>query len=63
VSEHATVKVGDYTIPLIGVPKDASQQRCEGCKENFHLSEITLDTNGNPMCPGCLKKQEDRPVT
>ena len=52
--KHATVKIGEFEIPLIGVPQDATQQKCEGCGKNFHLTEITLDADGKPKCPECL---------
>lgn len=53
--KHASVKLGEYTVPLIGIPVNATQQKCSGCGKEFHLSDITLDKNGNPFCPKCLK--------
>lgn len=54
--KHATVKIGEYTIPLIGIAESATQQKCSRCKCSFHLSEITLNENGKPLCKECLKK-------
>jgi len=52
--KHATVKVGEYTVPLIGVPEDATQQECETCGQSFHISEIELAANGKACCKRCL---------
>lgn len=40
MSKHAQVKVGDYIIPLIGVPKDAGLEECDLCHKYFPLWEI-----------------------
>jgi hypothetical protein len=61
--KHATVKVGGYTIPLIGVPVASTQQQCVGCKQSFHLTQITLDENGQPWCLWCLKQINQQPVS
>lgn len=55
-SIHATVKIGDYTIPLIGVDSSATQQKCCKCGQSFHLSDIVLDMLGNPVCHECAPK-------
>jgi len=31
-NKHAMVKVGEYEVPLIGIPKDATLEQCQGCK-------------------------------
>lgn len=54
--EHATVKIGEYEVPLIGVPKSATQETCTGCSQSFHLTEIALDARGEPKCPKCLEE-------
>lgn len=56
MKKHATVKIGEYTIPLIGIPESSTQQKCFGCGKSFHLSDIKLDKKGNPYCPECLPK-------
>jgi len=55
--KHATVKIGDFTVPLIGIKKDATQQECVKCKRSFHLSNIILDNKGEPHCKACIKKE------
>lgn len=56
MNKHATVKLGEYTVPLIGIPHDATQQKCKRCRKSFHLSEIILDEKGAPLCRQCLEK-------
>lgn len=53
---HATVKIGGHTIPLIGIRQDATEMMCDGCSREFHLSEITLHYSGRLfLCKSCLK--------
>jgi hypothetical protein len=53
--KHATVRLGEYTVPLIGVPEDATLETCDTCKKKFNLRVIVLDEHGVPKCPKCLK--------
>lgn len=39
---HATVKTRGYEVPLIGVPKDATQETCDDCGKSFHIQKIEL---------------------
>ena len=56
MAKHATVNLGEYTVPLIGIPQSATQQKCSKCGKSFHLSEIELDQNGRPLCKKCKEK-------
>ncbi len=53
-AKHATVKLGEYVVPLIGIPESSTQQECHRCKKSFNLTEITLDEKGRPHCKKCL---------
>jgi hypothetical protein len=54
MSVHATVKIGEYTIPLIGIPESATQMECEKCKQIFHITDVAL--NGSEfVCEKCNK--------
>lgn len=53
---HATVRIGEYTIPLIGIPESATVQKCSVCGRGFHLSDIELDGKGQPLCQQCKEK-------
>lgn len=55
---HATVRLGDYKVPLIGIPESATEEECNGCKKrNKHLSEVMLDEQGRFMCWSCRMKE------
>lgn len=56
MAKHATVKVGEYTVPLIGVPPTATTEKCSQCGEARHLSELSLDEHGHPVCATCRDK-------
>lgn len=53
-TEWATVPVGEYVVPLIGVPKEATQEKCSRCGAPLHLAETVLDEKGQPCCRSCL---------
>lgn len=50
-NKHATVKIGDYTIPLIGVPESASLEECDLCHDTFPLRVMVLSEAGQLLCP------------
>lgn len=53
---HATVRLGDYRVPLIGVNQSATEEKCDKCKRVFHLSEVKLD-HDRFMCWSCRMKE------
>jgi len=53
MGEHATVKVGGYEVPLIGVPVDATQQECSRCGKSVYILLAKLDYHGQPICLWC----------
>lgn len=52
---HATVRVGGYTLPLIGVPARATDERCDRCRKLFYILEVHF-TGRQFLCAGCLPK-------
>jgi hypothetical protein len=53
--QHAIVRLGDYNIPLIGIPFDACQQICDGCKQPFHILEVCVAADGKRcLCSICV---------
>lgn len=51
-TQHATVQRDGYTVPLIGIPNDATDSECSMCHDTFHITE--LEWNGTQMlCPKC----------
>jgi len=58
--DHALVKIGDMTIPLIGVPIDAGLEECDLCHDLFRLWDIVYNGTqflcfkcGPQFCPFC----------
>ena len=51
--EHATVKVGDMEIPLIGISKKETQDVCDFCGVYFHLQDLKLSFDGEFLCENC----------
>lgn len=59
MSQHATVPLGEYTVPLIGIPESATQEKCSRCGSICHLKDIVLDGKGHPCCQTCLNDETD----
>lgn len=52
--KHATVKIGDYDIPLIGIPPDATLEECDLCGYLFNLRQVQVSENGRQiLCDKC----------
>lgn len=54
--KHATVKHGEFEIPLIGIDAEAVQEKCDNCNKSVHLQEIMIDEFSHFLCKECLKK-------
>jgi hypothetical protein len=53
--KYADVKIGEYTIPLIGIPASASQEKCDQCRKPMPLREAIITQDGKRVvCAGCL---------
>lgn len=56
--KHATVKIGDYTIPLIGIGESATQDNCDKCGTLIHITELQFQADGvTLLCKKCGKKK------
>ncbi len=56
-SDHATVKINNMDIPLIGIPTMGSQETCDICGNNeVHIQDIEFD--GKFKCPDCKNTQK-----
>jgi hypothetical protein len=62
--KHASVRIDNWNIPLIGIPPSATIQACTKCGMDRHLQDVVLDHDGNPVCRNCLtdKKLGKKPV-
>jgi hypothetical protein len=55
--KHATVKIGEYTIPLIGIDPSATLERCDQCRKSKHLSAMKITMDGKRiLCVSCRYK-------
>ena len=59
MKKHAEVKMGEYTVPLIGVPVDATKETCSICHKEYHLTEVIF-VESNLVCNSCLKEKEKK---
>jgi len=65
MTKHATVQRDGYTVPLIGVPKKAVQDECDGCGKEFDIKLIKIYTVADKnrpdafrfYCPECAKER------
>jgi hypothetical protein len=54
-SKHAEIKLDGYTIPLIGIAPDATQQECELCHDIFQLQSLEL-VGTQMLCERCRRE-------
>lgn len=50
--DHAHVHVDGMDIPLIGIAKEQTDDRCEGCGQTFHIQTLTW-IGTHLLCPKC----------
>jgi len=55
--KHAEIQIGEYKVPLIGIPMSAVEYKCDSCKETFHIQELELNYGGNKFL--CIKCKID----
>lgn len=56
IMKHATVKIDNMEIPLIGIPKDSSDEICDRCHKSFHIQDIIL-TDSQFLCKVCMNEK------
>lgn len=49
--KHAYVKIDGFSVPMIGVPADATDGRCDNCGRSVHFQELVYD--GRFLCRTC----------
>ena len=57
MSNHATVQRDGYTVPLIGVPPEATTDHCDLCGDVFGLSQLEL-CGKQLLCERCRRTIE-----
>lgn len=52
MSKHAEVRIGEYTVPLIGINEEAVLEVCDLCGDYTYLGDVTY--NGTHfLCKKC----------
>lgn len=56
--KHATVTVGEFTVPLIGIPMSAVEFPCDRCGSVRHISDLKVTADGKQVVckPFCRSK-------
>ncbi len=62
MAKHATVKVGGFEIPLIGLPTHCTLGECDLCHDYFGLTDITY-TGKQFLCAKCNQPTPTRDDT
>jgi hypothetical protein len=54
IVQHATVKISGFEVPMIGIPRDATEQQCDLCHDYYHISGLQWNKAGTQLlCPNC----------
>jgi len=56
-SKHAMVTIGEYTVPLIGIPPDSVLTECDLCHDEFPQLEIEL-AGTQMLCKKCREEKK-----
>lgn len=52
--KHASVRIGDWKIPLIGIDPEATSYICDLCGKRVEIEEIKINESGNQfLCKRC----------
>ncbi len=52
---HAQVQIGEFKVPLIGIPPSAVLESCDCCHDDIGLSEAVF-TGSQVLCPKCCEE-------
>ena len=56
-TKHADVKIGDYIIPLIGIPRDATLDTCDICeRKDIALRDMFFNVK-QFLCKKCYEEK------
>lgn len=61
IKKHATVKIGEYIIPLIGIDPAATEETCDNCGLTAHITQFVISRGSGIVCRNdkeCLKRKE-----
>ena len=52
-TKHAMIKLGDYNVPLIGIPPASTREKCDKCGKGFPMQDVEMGER--ILCPKCRK--------
>ena len=55
-NKYAEITIGEYTIPLIGIPPEAVLEECDLCHDIFSIQKIMITECGQFLCFKCYEK-------
>ena len=58
--KHAEVTIGEYTIPLIGLPREVTLEKCDLCYNIVSIQKITITKNGQFLCFECKERNRSQ---
>lgn len=53
---NAKVLFHGFSVPLIGMAQEETQQECEQCRRTFDLLQVRLCLDGRFLCDACAAK-------
>ena len=59
MSKHAEIRVAGYTVPLIGLQPDATENRCDECGGKRLIQDLKwtqINKRTLLLCAGCSNK-------
>ena len=48
------VPLGEWSVPLLGIPASAVEEQCDECKESQHLTKVAIVGSSRFLCSICL---------
>lgn len=54
--KYCKVKIGEFDIPLIGIPKTYGLQECFLCHDEFRIDDIKISFEGKCYCLKCSEE-------
>lgn len=62
--QHASIQLGEYNIPLIGIPKSATEYECDCCHKIFSdIKDVQINIGGFEFyCKTCRQNFWQRSI-
>ena len=58
-AKHASVRIGGYDVPIIGIPPSATEYKCDGCQVVCKVEQLAINETGDKfLCEQCRRESE-----